>query len=97
MMLTALVTRLVSPVVYIPVILAALSGLYGWGYLKGFTTAKERSALLFERALTKAQQEADHRVQEALDAAEEVAPLPATDAELVSLCRSDPACRDRKG
>lgn len=97
MMLTALLGRLVSPLVYVPLIIASLGGLYGWGYLKGFSTAKERSALLFERALTKAQQEADHRVQEALDAAEDVAPLPATDAELVSLCRSDPACRDRKG
>ena len=86
-----------SPLVYIPVIMALLSSLYGWGYLRGFTTAKDRSALLFERALTKAQQEADHRVQEALDAAEDVAPVPASDAELVSLCRSDPACRDRKG
>ena len=96
-MIAALLTRIVSPVVYIPLILTALSGLYGYGYLKGFTTAKERSALLFERALTKAQQEADHRVQEALDAAEEVAPTPTTDAALAGLCKSDPACRDRKG
>lgn len=96
MMLTALFTRLVSPVVYIPVILAALSGLYGWGYLKGFTTAKERSAIVFQRSLDAANREADHRVQEALDAAEEVAPITA-DADLVRLCAGDPACRDRKG
>ena len=96
-MIPAILGRLVSPLVYIPLILTALGSLYGWGYLKGFTTAKERSALLFERALTKAQQEADHRVQEALDAAEEVAPTPTTDADLARLCAGDPACRDRKG
>jgi hypothetical protein len=86
-----------SPLVYIPIILAALSGLYGWGYLKGFTTAKDRSAQVYQRSLEAAQREADDRVQKALDAAEEVAPLPDTDAELVSLCTKDPACRRRKG
>ncbi len=96
-MITALLARLISPVVYIPLILTALSGLYGYGYLKGFSTAKERSALLFERALTKAQLEADDRVQKALDAAEDVAPTPAADADLARLCAGDPACRDRKG
>lgn len=96
-MIAALLTRVASPLIYIPIVLAALSGLYGWGYLKGFTTAKDRSALLFERALTRAQQEADTRVQEALDAAEEVEPLPATDAELAGLCARDPSCRRRKG
>lgn len=96
-MIATLLARVVSPVVYIPLIISAIGGLYGYGYLNGFSTAKERSALLFERALTKAQQEADHRVQEALDAAEEVAPTPATDAELAKLCAGDPACRDRKG
>lgn len=92
-MIATLLARVVSPVVYIPLILAALSGFYGYAWLKGFSTAKERSALLFERALTKAQQEADHRVQEALDAAEDVAPLPTVPAELVRLCKSDRHCR----
>jgi len=96
-MIATLLARVVSPVVYIPLILAALSGFYGYAYLKGFTTAKERSALVWQRTLEKAQLEADHRVQEALDAAEEVAPTPTTDAELAGLCKSDPACRDRKG
>jgi hypothetical protein len=96
-MIAALFARVVSPIVYIPLILTALSGLYGYGWLKGFSTAKERSALVWQRTLEKAQQEADHRVQEALDAAEEVAPTPTTDADLAGLCKSDPACRDRKG
>ncbi len=92
-MIAALLGRLVSPLVYVPLILSALGGLYGYGYLKGFSTAKERSALLFERALTKAQQEADHRVQEALDAAEDVAPLPTVPDAVVRLCRTDRHCR----
>jgi hypothetical protein len=96
-MIAALIARVASPLIYIPIILAALGGLYGWGYLKGFSEAKSRSAILYERALTKAQQEADTRVQEALDAAEEVAPLPATDADLAKLCTRDRACRAGKG
>lgn len=89
--------RFLSPLVYIPLILAALGGIYGWGYLKGFNTAKDRSALLFERALTKAQLEADTRVQEALDAAEDVAATPVTDDARLRLCLADPACRHRQG
>lgn len=96
-MIASLLARVVSPVVYIPLILTALSGLYGYGWLKGFTTAKERSAIVFQRSLDAANREADHRVQEALDAAEDVAATPTTDAELAGLCKSDPACRDRKG
>jgi hypothetical protein len=95
-MIAALLGRLVSPVVYIPLILLAVAGLYGRGYLKGFNEGKDRSALLFERALTKAQQEADTRVQEALDAAEDAAAIPVTDAQRVSLCARDAACRDRQ-
>lgn len=96
-MIEALIGRLISPLVYVPIILTALSGLYGWGYLKGFTTAKERSAIVWQRSLDAANREADNRVQQALDAAEEVAPTPATDAELAKLCAGDSACRDRKG
>lgn len=96
-MITALFTRLVSPLVYIPIIFTALTGLYGYGYVKGFTTAKERSAIVFQRSLDAANREADDRVQKALDAAEDVVDTPTTDAELARLCATDPACRDRKG
>jgi hypothetical protein len=77
--------------------MTALSGLYGWGYLKGFSTAKDRSALLFERALTKAQQEIDTNAQKALDAAEELAAVADNRADHERVCKSDRACRGDKG
>lgn len=78
-------------------ILVTLSTIGGAIWLDGFNVAKQRSAIVFQRSLDAANREADHRVQQALDAADEVAPTPTTDAELASLCKSDPACRDRKG
>lgn len=78
-------------------ILTTIAGSYGLVWVNGFNTAKNSSAIVFQRSLDAANREADNRVQQALDAAEEVAPTPATDAELAKLCAGDTACRDRKG
>jgi hypothetical protein len=96
-MIAGLVARLVSPLVAIPLMLALASGLVGFGFVKGFGMGKDRSEIVWRRSLDEANRVHENELQEALDEAEKLEATPTTDAELVSLCARDPACRDRKG
>lgn len=80
-----------------PIAVAAIVGglAFGYGYIRGYNTGGSSVASRYERKLATLEKDRAREVQIAIEAAEAVEPLPATPAELVSLCQRDPACRTR--